>query len=304
MFHYQNQDLLTNVIVVGAGGTAGRLIPMLAQKLSHGNYREMEPKITIVDGDIVEEKNLSRQNFIPQDVGRNKAEVLAERYSTAFDIPIIGIPRMSDGDLMGEIRSYMSAQSLSDKMIERVTKRPGSTVIFFCVDNMAIRYEILKKLPQGILVIDAGNENTFGQVSVFHSTTAGFSAETKVLLADKLLSDLKKSIPLPVIPCPILHYEQMKEFKGEADLSCAEQEQTGAVNLMMAALQFSIFQSLYDHHKITVGTWFVDIHNGNDQTPLAASWAIDLNGDRRGSFADTMHERVTAAIEDGTLFQI
>lgn len=36
-------------------------------------------KITIVDGDIVEESNLNRQNYCQKDIGRYKAEVLSER---------------------------------------------------------------------------------------------------------------------------------------------------------------------------------------------------------------------------------
>lgn len=36
-------------------------------------------KITIVDGDIVEESNLNRQNYCQKDIGRYKAEVLSEQ---------------------------------------------------------------------------------------------------------------------------------------------------------------------------------------------------------------------------------
>ena len=65
------------IIVLGAGGTGGYLIPHLYRiAFANGNrsYR-----IIICDGDIVERKNLIRQNFIEQDIGRNKASVLAKR---------------------------------------------------------------------------------------------------------------------------------------------------------------------------------------------------------------------------------
>ena len=38
----------------------------------------------LADGDIVEDKNLVRQNFSFTDVGENKAAVMAERYSDVF----------------------------------------------------------------------------------------------------------------------------------------------------------------------------------------------------------------------------
>lgn len=37
--------------------------------------------LALVDGDTVEPKNLIRQNFIEQDIGKNKAAVMADRYS-------------------------------------------------------------------------------------------------------------------------------------------------------------------------------------------------------------------------------
>ena len=44
------------------------------------------------DGDVVEGKNLVRQNFTPADLGENKAQVLAERYSTVFGMETEYVP--------------------------------------------------------------------------------------------------------------------------------------------------------------------------------------------------------------------
>ena len=49
-------------------------------------------KYVIFDGDVVEEKNLVRQNFTPADLGENKAQVLAERYSIVFGMETAYIP--------------------------------------------------------------------------------------------------------------------------------------------------------------------------------------------------------------------
>lgn len=66
------------IVVLGAGGTGGYLIPHLYQIVFADSERLY--RIIICDGDIVEKKNLVRQNFVEQDIGRNKAAVLAERY--------------------------------------------------------------------------------------------------------------------------------------------------------------------------------------------------------------------------------
>ena len=50
--------------------------------------------VIICDGDVVEEKNLVRQNFTPADQGENKARVLAERYSTVFGMAAVDVDQL------------------------------------------------------------------------------------------------------------------------------------------------------------------------------------------------------------------
>ncbi|MBQ7152545.1 MAG: ThiF family adenylyltransferase, partial [Clostridia bacterium] len=77
------------VVMLGAGGTGGHIAPHLYRLL----YALDRPvRFIICDGDIVEEKNLVRQNFIPADLGENKARVLAERYSAVFGMETEYIP--------------------------------------------------------------------------------------------------------------------------------------------------------------------------------------------------------------------
>ena len=83
------------VIIIGAGGTGGYVIPHLYRI---GFVAERSMRILVCDGDVVEEKNLIRQNFVEQDVGRNKAQVLAERYSAAFGIECEYIPRFVESE--------------------------------------------------------------------------------------------------------------------------------------------------------------------------------------------------------------
>jgi len=56
------------IIMLGAGGTGGHIAPHL-YRLLHALNRYAE--VVVCDGDIVEEKNLVRQNFISADLGVN-----------------------------------------------------------------------------------------------------------------------------------------------------------------------------------------------------------------------------------------
>lgn len=83
------------VVMLGAGGTGGHIAPHLYRLL----YALDRPvRFIICDGDIVERKNLVRQNFIPAELGQNKAKVLAERYSGVFGMETEYIPQYIESE--------------------------------------------------------------------------------------------------------------------------------------------------------------------------------------------------------------
>ena len=88
-------DRPVKIVMLGAGGTGGHIAPHL-YRLLHALDRPV--KVIIADGDIVEEKNLVRQNFIAADLGRNKAQVLAERYASAFGMEAQYIPEFIESE--------------------------------------------------------------------------------------------------------------------------------------------------------------------------------------------------------------
>ena len=89
------------IVLVGTGGTGGYIVPQLYRLL----YALDRPiRVILCDGDLVEEKNLGRQNFIEADLGKNKAMVLAERYSNAFGIETSYIPQyVEDEEMLEEL---------------------------------------------------------------------------------------------------------------------------------------------------------------------------------------------------------
>jgi len=153
-----------DILVVGCGGTGAYVVSYLSRLLSVINKefklnRHEEIKLYLADGDIVEEKNLIRQHFIAQDIGRNKAEVLGERYSGAFGIQI------------GVIKKDL--EKISDFKFLRIYPH-RSIIIVGCVDNNASRKVIHEWFIQNgynynenyssKFWIDSGNEERNGQV--------------------------------------------------------------------------------------------------------------------------------------------
>ena len=84
------------IVMLGAGGTGGHIAPHLYRLLY---ALERPARFIICDGDVVEEKNLVRQNFTPADLGENKAKVLAERYSSVFGLETEYVPEFIESEV-------------------------------------------------------------------------------------------------------------------------------------------------------------------------------------------------------------
>lgn len=142
------------IVMLGAGGTGGHIAPNL-YRLLHALERPVE--VIIADGDIVEEKNLVRQNFISCDLGRNKAQVLAERYASAFGMEIQYIPDF--------IETVEKLTSLLKPKFSYVTTET-LTILIGAVDNNKSRqlcHNVFNK-SDNLIYIDSGNGEFTGQV--------------------------------------------------------------------------------------------------------------------------------------------
>jgi len=153
-------------IVVGAGGTGGYVIPGLVQminsflKTQDQTNPPMSCFLHIVDPDIVEEKNILRQNFIYNDIGKPKAEVLAERYSIASGFPISAhVCKFEDINFVDSSRNELDiGYSYGDFM-----------VIIDATDNLTVRNSIISLIESVydssyVLLISSGNDEKEGQI--------------------------------------------------------------------------------------------------------------------------------------------
>lgn len=141
-----------SLLVVGSGGTGTYFLKEISRFLS-GNTAaaNMISKMVICDGDIVEGKNLSRQCFSSEDIGRKKAVVMAEILNLSFQLNWSAYPK------------YLSDISDMDKFFPKDSK--NVPVIIGCVDNHGARLlmEDFFSQRKDCIYFDAANEFSNGE---------------------------------------------------------------------------------------------------------------------------------------------
>lgn len=170
------------IVIIGAGGTGGYVIPHL--------YRiaftsEHPCRIIIADGDIVERKNLIRQNLAECDIGENKAEVMAERYSEVFGIETEYIPDF--------IESEEQLCELLDVKGKWNEPKPIG-ILIGAVDNNRSRvmcHNVFQTLDD-MIYIDAGNGEYTGQVVCGVKQSGTVMSKPAARVYPDILTDVEK----------------------------------------------------------------------------------------------------------------
>ena len=142
------------IVMLGAGGTGGYAAPHI-YRLIHTLDRPV--RFLIADGDIVEAKNLVRQNFIHADLGRNKAAVMAERYASAFGMEISYLPEFIESkDRLAELAEPAELGRSHKELV----------ILIGAVDNNRSRqmcHSVFMETKE-LVYIDSGNGQYTGQV--------------------------------------------------------------------------------------------------------------------------------------------
>lgn len=128
------------IVVVGLGGIWSRLWLNLGDLAC---YTENSPKsLLLIDGDEVEEKNISRQGFIRSDMGKKKSQVYEDRMKRRY--PELSI--RSRGDF------------LTPKNIQELI--PDRSIVVSCLDNNRTRLQISEhaRTLSDVVVVQGGNE--------------------------------------------------------------------------------------------------------------------------------------------------
>jgi len=138
------------VCCIGAGGTGGYFLKEFSRYL--GGFRENISGLYVIDGDIVEEHNLSRQCFAEEDIGQYKSSVLAEILNDTFGVRWRSIPRYLEN--VEQLEEILELQG--DEM----------PIILGCVDNHGCRLvcEKFYNKAENCIYFDSANEVESGEV--------------------------------------------------------------------------------------------------------------------------------------------
>ena len=132
------------ITIVGLGGTGSRL----AEKIAELNYMLLNSnkpgiQLNLIDFDIVEEKNIGRQKFYPNQIDQFKTKAIAQNLSRNY--------------LMKNIKTCeLKIEDIKPSMNKE-------NIIISCVDNFDARMFIHLNYKNSY-IIDLGNEKDFGQI--------------------------------------------------------------------------------------------------------------------------------------------
>ena len=153
-------DHPVKVVMLGAGGTGGYVAPYLFRLL---HMLDRPVRFIICDGDIVERKNLDRQNFVEADLGENKARVLSERYSAVLGMKTEYVPNFIE--MLPELMALLEPGEWESEDYPR-KKIHEMVLLLGCVDNNRTRQLCHDAFKQShdLIYIDSGNGMHTGQI--------------------------------------------------------------------------------------------------------------------------------------------
>lgn len=168
-----------DILVIGSGGTGTYFLKEFNHYLARNTEaQKLVSSLTIADGDIVEDKNLDRQCFLTEDIGRNKASVFADilndsmdgyNVRNAFNIRWNACCEyITSIEQLEHLLNIGGTQEIYSSYSQVLTiKIP---LIIGCVDNDACRLmceEFFNKLDY-CFYYDSGNEFSTGEVVYAH----------------------------------------------------------------------------------------------------------------------------------------
>ena len=236
----QIQDEPT-IVVVGVGGTGSLVADGLCRLLKGSDI-----KIILNDYDIVEEHNLFRQNFYAGDVGKFKAQVLAERLARQYGREIGYIVFPFEKDIF-DINNGGGFTSKSMNML-----------IIGCTDKTESRRNIAESITGMNCWLDSGNGFNSGQVLIGNANKKEHLRECFNEGAHTV-----SRLPSPSMQVPAL---LIPPTKPEPARDCAEavvdNEQSPTINQAMATIVLDMTWKFLSN-KLTYMGVYVDLEAGS-----------------------------------------
>lgn len=253
------------LIVVGAGGTGSFVVPAIARLIYElMQQQNKSAEMLIVDPDVVENGNIPRSNFCFAEIGRYKAQTLAERVATAWGIETSFSCEKFDPE------THLKASNSDYRSL---------TIIVGCVDNYLARREMHRALDEfrscgdasRVWWIDGGNGKASGQVLL--------GSTTKPLKPEQYFTgtSICRALPAPSLQHPDLLQPEKIETKG--DVSCPERVRLGEqglnVNQRVAIEIAEMLSSMLLTRNLKRYAVYMDLESGTTRsayiTPTAVS---------------------------------
>lgn len=153
-----------NICIVGCGGTGGNFAARLSQFLSTS---ESKAEVILIDGDYVEESNISRQPFVSGELLLNKAVALAAAIDDTYAYEVKAYPHylnnIEDLGNAWKVFSYSSEYIYVDN-----EKRKLVNILVGCCDNHRCR-QVMEKFfdkNSSLIYLDAANEFSEGEIVI------------------------------------------------------------------------------------------------------------------------------------------
>lgn len=220
------------------------------------------PPLLIVDGDTVEEKNVRRQSFIEQDVGKRKAQVLAERYAAAFGLEVECYPH------------YLTHQVLTEPARNPI---PNYSVVVGAVDNAASRALLHSTLSryETVVYLDAGNAGVpaSGEGTSHELSSAETGYDGQVVCGAR--SSGQEVLPFPAGVFPDLIDVEDPDDRLPTDIPCGEaivsNPQRQVTNVLAATVLLSYLTPILTEGVVPNSLTFFDARKGYLRSQSAAA---------------------------------
>ncbi len=258
-----------SLALVGCGGTGSWLAPAIARIGRWLMDMGRGVDLVFIDPDIVEGKNVFRQNFCDAEIGMYKADALARRYGRAWGLTIGSRNEKLDSDRWGEYS--------------------GFGVVCGCVDGPEGRKDIWKMVESlaGLWWLDSGNTAAYGQVLIGRS-------RDKYERGDPLaLPGYTNWLPAPaeqhqelVTSSPTQPESPQSPLQEGGQISCAEMAlrdaQGMAINQRMAAEMADYLVQLLITRNLRKYATYIDLESGTCQSKYITKAAVEewMGGDK------------------------
>lgn len=198
---------VAQIVVAGAGGTGAYMVQHLGRAMRVLYESGKGVHLTVVDPDVVEERNIGRQLFCDAEVGLPKAEAIARRYGHAWGLNCTSFVGEYDDSLL-----------LGTEM----------TLLVGCVDNAAARRKLADTLTHNdhreqkrVWWLDCGNLRDTGRVLMGNASS--YQELRGAFLGGDKPGDARRCVQLP---SPALQFPDLLVARDEelpdARMSCAE----------------------------------------------------------------------------------